>query len=203
MKNQVIKTPTKGKEYFGHTDTDIVISTKGQDDINALVAAKDKSGMLESVTHIPLSGLRGMTYNQHGAGITLKHLKKGKDKNFKITFGDSETRDSVANSLAAVNGFQQSETPESKWKPLLFKLFFVLVAGIVTAGLAGTAYEAANGGEIEHFTGRRSGMKNMAVKAATALGPIGVGVIGGAVIWYMLYSCVQRWKNPAMDIQLS
>ena len=64
MKNQVIKNPTKGKEYFGYTDSDIIVSSKNHKDIESLKGSLEKSGMLETVTHIPISNVINLKYNE-------------------------------------------------------------------------------------------------------------------------------------------
>jgi|GEM_PF-1764397 len=203
MKNQVIKTPTKGKEYFGFNDTDIVVSSKKHKSIDSLMGAIAKKGMLESIVHIPVNDISGIVYNQKNELINIKYNKGSKSKNFKITFDDAETRNAVASSLSEMKNLSKSETPESKIKPLLLNLLFAAIALLITVALTGTAYDAANGVEIEEFTGRRSGIKNLLVSISSALGPYGVGAIGGAITLFMLYRTFKRWQNPAMDIAYS
>ena len=203
MKNQVIKTPTKGKEYFGFTDADIVVSSKKHPDINSLIGSKDKSGLLETVSHITMDNVRGMQYNEKNSSLAIKHQKASKEKTFKITFGDAETRNSIAEGIGSAKGLNRNFTAEGKMKPLLANLFFIAIGVLVTAALAGIAHEAATGGEVQEFTGRRSGIKNLMASIATALGPIGVGVIGGLIVLALIWNAIKRWQNPANDILYS
>ena len=122
MKNQVINTPTKGKEYFRFSDNDIVISSKKRTDFDAHLAAKDKSGMLETVHHIPMNDVKELTYNQKDELLKIKFNKKNKLKTFRITFSSSDVRNNIASSISDLKNFQEGSVPESKWKPLLIKL---------------------------------------------------------------------------------
>lgn len=203
MINTVIKTPTKSKEYFGYTDTDIIVSSKKHDDINSMVGAIEKSGMLETLSHIKLEDVTELKYNEKNGGLNIKHNKKGKNKSFKITFGDADTRNAIASGIGEKKGLSKSFTTEGKAKPLLISIGIALLAGLIFTALTGIAWESANGIEVEEFSGRRSGLKNILAKVASAIGPVGVGIIGGLVILFILFRAFKRWQNPANDVVYS
>jgi len=203
MKNQIIKNPTKGKEYFGYTDNDIVVSSKKHADIDSLLGSLQKKGMLETISHISMPNVLNLKYNEKDDALAIKHKKEAKEKTFKITFSDSETRNAIATEIAEIRGLNKNFTAESKMKPLLWSLVFILIGVIATAALTGIAYESNNGGEVQEFTGRRSGLKNLLASIASAIGPVGVGIIGGVVVLFMIWNAIKRWKNPANDILFS
>lgn len=203
MKNQIIKTPTKGKEYFGYSDADVVVSSKKHGDISSHLAAKDKSGMLETVSHVSIPNIESIKYNEKNANIAIKHQKAGKSKTLKLSFSDADTRNAVASEIGDLKGLNKNLTPENKMKPLLINGFIIAMVLLFTVALAGIANDAANGEIIEEFTGRRSGLKNLMASAATALGPIGVGVIGALGTIFLVSKTAKRWKNPANDVLLS
>ena len=203
MKNQIIKTPTKGKECFGFTDTDLVVSSKNHKDMDALLGAVQKKGMLETLSHIPMANIRQLKYNENNALLAIKHQKNSKDKTFKLSFQDSEARNAIANSISEIKGLSKSFTPEGKVKPLLINIGIIVFAAFMFTAFTGMAHEVANGGEVAEFSGRRSGMKNLVANAAAAIGPIGVGIIGGLVVLALVWRAIKRWQNPANDVLFS
>ena len=74
---------------------------------------------------------------------------------------------------------------------------------MLAVALTGIAYEASNGGEIQEFSGRRSGAKNLLAKIATSLGPIGAGIVGGLIVLYLIWRAIKRWQNPANEVIFS
>ena len=203
MKNQIIKTATKGKEYFGYNDTDIVVSSKKHPDINAHIGAIEKKGMLETISHVPIANIQSIKYNEKNPNIVIKHLKNAKMKTFKLAFDSAETRNAVAADVGGMKGLSKNFTPENKIKPLLINGFIIAMVLLFTVALAGIANDAANGEVMEEFSGRRSGLKNLMATAATALGPIGVGIIGALGTIFMVSRTAKRWKNPANDVLMS
>ena len=203
MKNQVIKNPTKGKEYFGFTDSDIIVSSKRHNDISSLAGSLEKKGMLETIHHIPIDSISTIKYNENNSRVAIQHDISSKQRKFKITFDSTETRNAIANEIGQIRGLSKSFTAENKFIPLLLNIFFILIAILIATALTGIAYESANGGEIQEFTGRRSGIKNLLAKIASAIGPIGVGIIGGLAVLFFVWRAIKRWKNPANDILLS
>ncbi len=203
MKNQVIKTPTKGKEYFGYNDTDIVVSGKKHDSMDSLLGSIGTKSILEPTTHIQIENVSQLKYNESGALLTINHKSGDKNKKFGLTFSNSNVRNEIAENISQIRGLTKGITSESKIKPLLINLFFILIGSMLAVALTGIAFEANNGGEIQEFTGRRSGTKNLLVKIATALGPIGVGIVGGLVVLYLIWRAIKRWRNPANEVIFS
>lgn len=158
---------------------DIVVSSKKHSDIDSLIGSIQKKGMLETISHIPLANVMNLKYNEKNSTLAIKHKKETKEKTFKITFGDASTRNSIASEIGQIRGLNKNFTAEGKMKPLLFSLFFILIAVLIAVAMTGIAYESANGGEIQEFTGRRSGLKNLMASIASAIGPIGVGIKEG------------------------
>jgi len=200
MKNQVIKTPTKGKEYFGFTDTDIVTSGKKHKSMESLLGSIGKKSILEPTTHIQIDNISQIKYNEKGSLLTINHKPEKKDKKFGISFSDSNTRNEIASSLGELKGLTKNITTEGKVKPLMINLFFVFIGLILAVALTGIAYDASNGGENQEFSGRRSGIKNLLAKIATTLGPIGAGIVGGLIVLYLIWRLIKRWQNPSNEI---
>ncbi len=203
MKNQIIKTPTKGKEYFGFNDTDIVVSGKKHDSMDSLLGSIGTKSILEPTTHIQIENISQIKYNENGALLTINHKSDDKNKKFGLSFSNSNIRNEVAENISQIKGMTKSVTSESKMKPLLINLFFILIGLMLAVALTGIAYETNNGGEIQEFSGRRSGTKNLLAKIATALGPIGAGIVGGLVVLYLIWRTIKRWKNPANEVIFS
>ena len=203
MKNQIIKTPTKGKEYFGFTDTDIVVSGKKHDSMDSLLNSIGTKSILEPTTHIKIDNISQIKYNEKGALLTINHKLDNKEKKYGLSFGNANTRNEIAENISHIKGLTKSITSESKIKPLLINLFFVLIGLMLAVALTGIAYEASNGGEIQEFSGRRSGAKNLLAKIATSLGPIGAGIVGGLIVLYLIWRAIKRWQNPANEVIFS
>jgi len=200
MKNQVIKTPTRGKEYFGYTDNDIIVSSKQHNDINSLIAAVSNKGMLETITHIPIADVRSLQYNENNGLLKIKHQKGSKEKTFRLSFMQIPTRDIVANEIGEIKGLTRSLTTEGKMKPLLISLGITVAVVFFSVVLTGIAYEASVGGEAPEFSGRRSGIATIMTSIATAIGPIGMGIIGLLASGFSGWLALKRWQNPANDV---
>jgi len=171
--------------------------------MDSLLGLIGTKSILEPNTHIQIENISQLKYNEKGALLTINHKSDNKDKKFGLSFANSNTRNEIAENISKINGLTKGVTSESKIKPLLINLFFVLIGLMLVVALTGIAYEASNGGEIQEFSGRRSGTKNLLAKIATALGPIGAGIVGGLIVLYLIWRAIKRWQNPANEVIFS
>jgi hypothetical protein len=199
MKQTLIALDEKNQKTFGYDEQQIIISSKSHDTFESLQNAAVKSGLLESVTTIPVSDVTGLSFNEKESNFKIAYLKNGKAKSETILLSNNASRPSVVAELGNLKGFGKVVVEESKTKPLLMNVLGALFAGVVTYGLRYIAIDAQNGIEYE-ATGRRSGIKNLISSAASALGPTGVAVLGIAVVAYIIYTAYKRYNNPASVI---
>ncbi len=199
MKNQVFPIRENTHKVFGFYDSEIILSSKNHKTFDELLSAADKPGALQTVTIIPMDDVHALFYNTEEDTFTIHFDKNGKNKKQKIELKDKENREEIIEEIAALNGFDKTETVESKGKPLFFNLLAIACIG----GLTWYARMMATGptdSDIE-TTWRRSVLKLRAIaRIGHWLGPTGVTVIGGVILLALIAMTYTRFKNPALDI---
>ena len=108
MKNRII--PLGGKDYkvLGFSDEHIIFSSKGYGSFESLVAAKDKSGMLESVKTITVSSIKEVGFNERDETFNIKYDKGAKTKKETVLLENVSMRSSVVAAIASLKGFNRS-----------------------------------------------------------------------------------------------
>ena len=202
MKNQIIPLGEKKRKVFGYSDEQIIISSKGHSSFDSLLAATEKSGLLESVTTIPVDSVQEILFNEKEETFTIKYDKNGKTKKDSDQLSDLDLRESVVADIASLKQFSKSVVDESKTQPLLLNLLGVIAIPFFTWVFRGMALDAQHG---EHYTasGRRSGAKQLLADAVEAIGPTGITIIGVLGLLYMVYVTYRRYTNPASEIKYS
>ena len=200
MKNHVIHSSEKQQRSFGFDDNKIIISSKKHSSFEALLAATEKSGILETIKTINVREVSEISYNEKDYGFTIHHTIGGKTKKQSITLDNVDQREPIVSSLASLKEFKKSVSEESKLQPLLLNLLVVVLIPAGTWIFRGMAIDAQNGEEYV-ATGRRSGLKNLLASAVEAIGPTGVVAIGAVGMLYMLYKTYNRYNNPASDVK--
>lgn len=196
MKNQIISLGEKNQKSMVIDDDRIIVSSKSYSAVDGLRAAAEKKGLLESVKVIPMSGIKEVNYNETTSNFEVKYSVEGKDKKETIVLEDNSMREEVVNTIATNKGFTKLEEQESKIKPLLFNLFWVIFIPILTWVCRGMALDAESGVHYE-ASGRRSGIKQLLANVVETLGPTWVTVIGVLATVYMIYVAYRRYTHPA------
>lgn len=196
MKNEIIGLNDKEEKVMGITDDQIIVSSKRHKDMDSLLAATIKSGMLETIKVIPLTDLRELSYNKKDERLHLKYEKKGKQKSDSLLLTEVEMREPLAEYLAGTKNFSRQETQESTTKPLIINILITLAVPVFFWQFRDMAIAAQHG---EHYeaTGRRRGAAQFLANIVETLGPTWVTVIGAAVLVYMIYYTYQRFKKPS------
>jgi len=200
MKNQIIQLGEKNRKVFGFSDDQIIFSSKGHSSFDTLLSATEKSGLLESVSTIPIRSLSEIIFNERDETFTIKYDKSGKTKKDIVLLKDVSSRDSVVEEIASLKGLSKNIVDESKTQPLLLNLIVVLAIPVFTWVFRGMAIDAQNG---EHYvaTGRRRGSAQLFANAVEAIGPMGITIIGIVGLIYMIYRTFKRYQNPASEVK--
>ncbi len=202
MKNQIIALEEKNRKIFGFTDEQIIVSSKGHNTMEALVAATEKSGILETVKVITIASVKELSYNEKDINFKIRYDKKGKIKKETVVFSEREWREPIAAEIAELIALKKTTTTESKIKPLLLNLAGAIAVGVITWGGRSMAIDLQNGEEYV-ATGRRSGLKQLMATAIEALGPNGVLIVGSVLVLLMFFKGFKRFTNPAMEVTYS
>lgn len=200
MKNQIIPLGEDKRKVFGFSDEQIIVSTKGHSSFDALLAATNKSGILETVSTIPTKSMKEIVYNENEDTFTIRYNKDGKTKKDTFLLANVSSREAVVSEIASLKQLNKTVAAESKTKPLLLNLFWVLVIPAATWIFRGMAIDAQTGGHYE-ASGRRSGLGQLLANAVEAIGPLGVTIIGVLALLYMLKSTYDRYNNPASEVK--
>ncbi len=202
MKNQIVPL-TEGKyKVFGVSDDAIIFSTKNHNNFESLQEATEKSGLLESVFIILLYTVTGIRYNEENKGFDIVYDEAGDEKTLSVVPQDASERNSIAEALAGIKGFEPEQSEESKTKPLLLNLLYIAITVYVTWVGRQIAIDAEHG---QHFvaTGRKSGIKNLLAGIAEKLGPNGVIMAGVIVALFLIFLAYQRFNKPATEVKYS
>jgi len=153
----------------------------------------------DKATHITLRSLKKVQLSTADDDIDFS-IEGGKDdKTESLSIEDAGIRQQVFEAIeVALQGrFKRYEDSYSKARAGFASLatFTALLFGTKIAYGAAVAIRAAE--EIE-ITGRKKGMKQMAVWALDLLGPWGVSILGGLLCALALYTLVLRIQAPPM-----
>jgi hypothetical protein len=200
MKNQIIQLGEENRKVFGFSDEQIVFSSKAHTTFESLQSATEKSGMLESVTTIPIETIKEIYFNEKDNTFTIKYDKADKIKKDIVVLKDINLRESIINELASLVGLAKNSVEESKTGPLIANLLGIIGIFIFTWFFRIQAINAQNG---EHYiaTGRGSGKTQLFADTIEAIGPMWITVLGVLGIIYMIYRTNKRYKNPALIIK--
>ena len=133
-------------------------------------------------------------FNQKGEKLNVFYASKTKvNDKFTIKPKNSDEVLEIANTIEANLSLKKTEENESKVKFLVFNVGYIVLAFLGTAMFVSATLSDEN---IKVRKGR------FLLRIAEFLGPIGVGIIGLAVITFLIYRTIKRFKNPAKDIVL-
>lgn len=202
MKNKIIFIGEKKCKVFGFSDEQIIFSTKTHKTFESLLAASQKSSLLESVKTIQFDSIKNLSYNEKTKVFKINYEKNNKIKKYTVLLSSISNSDGLVSEIANLKEFQKEIVDESKTQPLLTNILGVIMVSFFTWGLRRMAVDAQNGHSYE-ATGRRSGLKNLLTDGVEAIGPNGVSIIGVLLLIYIIYRTYKRYKNPASEIKYS
>jgi len=163
------------------------------------LAERLRAGELQSVATPDTKQLSFLTLsevntNQHEADIELKWSN---DDDVSVTFADAEARDDAFDFVRAAlhHQWQEHRDSHSKARAVLPGLLGASFSLMMTT-LMCLAASSIQAGEEAVISGRNRGAKRFFVWIADLVGPVGVGVIGGALVALFLFSAYRGFKRP-------
>jgi len=162
------------------------------------LAERLRAGELQSVAtpdtkQLSFLTLSEVSTNEHDTEIEFKWSS---DDDVSVTFADAESRDDAFDFVrAALHEWQEHRDSHSKARAILPGLLGASFSLMVTT-LMCLAAASIRSGEEAAISGRNRGAKRAFVWVADLLGPVGVGVIGGALVALFLFSGYHGFKTP-------
>ena len=137
---------------------------------------------------IALSDIQKITLHDQSESITLYFKNKnGRTKNYHLTDFHPNTKEDLCSGLAKAAGITNHTLNQNK--TVDFSIDYLRIGGTII-GTAVIAYLS---------TGSRSGRRSSMFKLAQEIGPIGVSIIGGILLLFILYRMYKQTKNPANE----
>jgi len=187
MINTVFHLENQFTKSIGFDSGDLYLSALQFESIEGLRNHCNSSSKRSDIK-IALNDILKITLNDQSENITLHFRKKnGKSKNYYLTNFQSGLKESFCSTLAKTAGITNHKFKKNK--TVDFSIHYLRIGGIII-GTGIIAY-LANGPR----TGRRSNM----FKLAQDLGPIGVSVIGGILLFFVLLLMYKQMKNLANE----
>lgn len=155
--------------------------------INDPILKENAGGVpLEDVFHI-----KRYTDDEH---VFFKfNNSAGKEIEESVDFGSTETASAVADIMGSKANLSKSEKSEGKIMPLLWNIFYVLLAGGFTF-LFGVLWD---GDDVSSGGSRKSrGGKAILRLAYEYIGQTGILVIGCLITLYTIYGLIKGLRNP-------
>jgi len=200
MKNTIIKTNGSYKERLVITDDAIILGPSTIKSIEKFIESSNKSGKIKSVSTIPLSGVKKISFNEKGEQIKIEYTnKKGKDKKESISLKDDSSPD-LGHYLGGSLQMKREEVIENK----LLKL---LPNAALCLGLIILAIYLGLGDHFDSFineettTSGRSGRRLATAKAIlSSLGKFPTLIILGAAGMFFGWTAWKRYSRPAREV---
>ncbi len=163
------------------------------------LAGRLRAGELQSVAtpdtkQLSFLTLSAVNANQHDTDIEFKWSN---DDDVSVTFVDTEARDDAFDYVrAALRGqWQEHHDSHSKARGALPGLLGASFSMMITT-LMCMAASSIQAGEEAVISGRNRGAKRIFVWVVDLLGPVGVGVIGGALVALFMFLAYHGFKKP-------
>lgn len=158
---------------------------------------KKKSEMVslkKDFTIIKRKNIHEIKFNQKGEVINVYYASETNvNDKFTIKPKDSDEVIEIAGTIEDTLSLKKTEKNESKAKFLAFNIGYIVLTLLVSAMLINATL---SGEEINARKGK------ILSRIADIIGPIGIGVVGLAIIVFLIYKTVKRFKNPAKEIVL-
>lgn len=150
----------------------------------------------EKAIIIPASTVTRMITAEHDDTVKLWYDLDGVEKKHVIAMDGHEEQLALMRSIAeSIPDAKESAEPVPVWQAIIgpgLTSLGIIAATIVFLVLAN---DVASGEEID-TSGRRGGTKKLLANVLGAIGPVGVGVIGGLALAGALFWLYKRVKSP-------
>ncbi|MDG1475965.1 MAG: hypothetical protein P8Q14_02360 [Vicingaceae bacterium] len=187
MINNVYHLESQFTKSIGFDSGSLYLSSLQFDSIQGLRNKCDSSSKRSDIK-IALNDIQKITLNDQSENVTLDFKNRaGKSKNYHLTGFPTGLKEGFCSELAKTAGIINHQLRENK--TVDFSIHYLRIAGTVI-GTSVIAYFAST-----PRTGRRSQMYRL----AQDIGPIGVSIIGGIFLLFILYLMYKQMKNPANE----
>jgi hypothetical protein len=197
--NLFFELEDKNWKSFLATNEEIIVSSKGHSNEEAILAAKNDKGILESIKVIPINNIQKIKFKEGAKEADFSYYSS-KENSITLTFSNPSALQQVVEFLSPKVGLKHTISSEGKIKPLLLNLLLVVLGLATTFYFRGIAVNAALGGH-EVATGRKRGIAQMMYNAVEWLGPLWTTLIGLGISGYLAYNAYQRFQTPLNDIE--
>ncbi|MDJ0788889.1 MAG: hypothetical protein QNK05_18950 [Myxococcota bacterium] len=152
----------------------------------------------DDATSILINSILLVSYNAHDTDIDIAY-QAGKEKESKnIDFSTAAERNDFALQLAErLPDFESKSVQYGRIRAALGPLAFGAVASLLTLAFYGAAIEIAGGATAE-IEGRHRAIKNLVFMALDWIGPTGVLIVGGLLMFATGYTLVHRVHTPPL-----
>lgn len=200
MENQVLNAKSNIYQSIVLRDDELWLSVNKVRNLEKFEKVAERTGLMESVTKMPLSKIKEISYNEASESLKLIYTnKKGKEKKMSLTFDDESESNYFAEYLGGKLNFSRFEEKENQIKPILTNVFFLLIT-ILGTFLFSTMEDTS---EFDDVSSRKDARNQALMKLIVeTVGQTGVFIIGGMISVYLIYRIYSRYQNPANDVVL-
>ncbi len=157
-------------------------------------------GLLASGFKVPLANIHEISYNEASQAAKIKYInEKGKEKKLNINFSNKDLSNQFGQYLGEKLDLFRSSSQEGKIKPLLWNVFILGIAVLMTVLMA----TMDDSSQLAEVGGKNAGKAAFLKLIVDTLGQTTVVIIGALISLFLAYKLFKRFTNPSSEILYS